>query len=153
MALSPAERAKRWRDKKRTENPLFLSEKRKEHYQRNKDYWVKWQKENPEKVKLSNKKSALKRKRCFSLELYEQCFEFQNGLCAICGRTIVRETHRIDSIQADHDHLVREPRGLLCVACNTGLGYYEKHQRQVGLLIEVYETYLSFPPVKKLQCQ
>ncbi len=61
----------------------------------------------------------------------------QDERCAICPRPLG------DSFCHDHAHVTPpKPRGLLCRACNLSLGYYEKWQRPLGLVIEPYEVYL-----------
>lgn len=50
-------------------------------------------------------------------EAYDQLFEKQQGLCAICKKE--------DNIRlcVDHDHVTGKVRGLLCKNCNGLLGY------------------------------
>lgn len=53
-------------------------------------------------------------------------FEKQNGLCAICKQP---ETQKLKSrtkrLAVDHCHNTQRIRGLLCHACNAGLGYFK----------------------------
>ena len=57
-----------------------------------------------------------------TLEQYDQLFESQGGVCAICGR--------IDSdgrrLSVDHDHRAGKVRGLLCGKCNRGIGIFDE---------------------------
>ena len=50
---------------------------------------------------------------------YEQRFESQGGVCAICSQTSDK------SLAVDHDHVTGVVRGLLCRECNLGLGHFE----------------------------
>lgn len=50
--------------------------------------------------------------------------ERQNGLCAICD-TPVPMTPSKESA-TDHDHVTGAVRGILCVGCNTALGWVER---------------------------
>lgn len=52
-------------------------------------------------------------------EEYFALKEAQHGCCAICGRE--PKTRRL---AVDHDHATGKVRGLLCAACNMGLGAY-----------------------------
>jgi Recombination endonuclease VII len=47
---------------------------------------------------------------------YEAMFERQGGACAICKRTGV-------TLCVDHCHLTGEVRGLLCIRCNSAIGF------------------------------
>lgn len=50
---------------------------------------------------------------------FDRMLEEQGGRCAICGTTEPRGRGRF---HVDHDHTSNVVRGLLCTACNTGLG-------------------------------
>jgi hypothetical protein len=52
-----------------------------------------------------------------SVEQYDAMVERQGGLCAICGRKPDR------SLCVDHCHQTGRVRGLLCIACNSMLGF------------------------------
>ena len=63
----------------------------------------------------------------------------QGGLCAICGRMEDdRGNGRNGTLSIDHDHTTGRHRGLLCTACNTGLGKF----RDSPALLRKAEIYL-----------
>ena len=80
-------------------------------YTRRKEY----KKNNPEQVKLSNKKAKLKKAYGISHEAYLEMFNKQSNKCACCGK----ET---DKLVVDHNHTTGQVRELLCHQCNTALG-------------------------------
>ena len=50
---------------------------------------------------------------------YDRMFAEQGGMCAVCrGKMTVARGPYID-----HDHVSGEVRGLLCLHCNTLIGY------------------------------
>lgn len=51
---------------------------------------------------------------------YEHREQAQGGLCLVCDRP----EDRVWGLVIDHDHQTGEVRGLLCGACNTGLGMF-----------------------------
>lgn len=57
-------------------------------------------------------------------------FEAQDGKCAICSKYL-------DNPQVDHYHTTNEVRGLLCVNCNMGLGYFKDN-------IEFFEAAVKY---------
>ena len=69
---------------------------------------------------------------------YTELYELQNGLCAICQR------HYDKLLCVDHDHDTDDIRGLLCYACNNGLGMF---QDNVALLAKAI-IYLSGKPIE-----
>jgi hypothetical protein len=50
----------------------------------------------------------------------------QNALCAICGLVNTLSRHgTFQHLCVDHDHETGKIRGLLCNACNLGLGHFK----------------------------
>lgn len=69
--------------------------------------------------------SAKERERRFGITAarYAEMVEAQRGLCAICGKPECETRNgKVKALAVDHDHESGRVRGLLCVACNTGLG-------------------------------
>lgn len=58
-----------------------------------------------------------------SLVEYREKLAQQNGVCAICGSDEVAERNgKPLALAVDHDHNSGDVRGILCIACNTGIG-------------------------------
>lgn len=58
-----------------------------------------------------------------SLNEYSQMYMAQNGKCAICESDYAGNRNGSEKAFAvDHDHKTGKVRGLLCEACNTGIG-------------------------------
>jgi len=55
-----------------------------------------------------------------TIEEYNELLFKQNGCCAICG---VHHLELNRSLYVDHNHETGEVRGLLCLHCNSTLGY------------------------------
>lgn len=56
-------------------------------------------------------------------EQWQEMFEAQNGVCAICLKPETRVAKgRLQRLAVDHDHDTGRVRGLLCSFCNTGIG-------------------------------
>lgn len=96
---------------------------RKKRYENNKEWFF-----------LNNKKGALKRKYKITLEQYQELFEKQNGVCAICKGI---EEGRMLSV--DHNHSTGKVRGLLCGSCNRALGLFQDSP----VLLETAKEYVS----------
>jgi hypothetical protein len=59
---------------------------------------------------------------------YNQMFEQQNGLCAICKKpetSIDSRSGKPKQLALDHDHITGKIRGLLCQKHNIGLGCFD----------------------------
>jgi hypothetical protein len=63
-------------------------------------------------------------------------YEKQNSKCAICG--ITEEEHG-KYLAIDHDHATGNVRGLLCMACNTGLGNFKDNLDYLRMAIKYLE--------------
>jgi hypothetical protein len=75
-------------------------------------------------------------------EEYDALLQAQEGKCKICGAP---------PTAVDHDHETGEVRGLLCRACNLGLGYFkdsaELLQRAIAYLEEAESVRSAGQPV------
>ncbi len=81
---------------------------------------------NTTKGKFSRRKHDLKTRNGVTPDRYNQMFTEQNGICAICGeKEVFRVNGEITSLVIDHNHETDEIRGLLCRACNLGLGNFK----------------------------
>jgi hypothetical protein len=103
----------------------------KQYYAENKErlkaYTKQWQKEHPEKVSLAKKRHHEKykhkhraycrqRETGFTPELFSFRLIEQENKCAIC------DAEFFGTPNADHDHVSKKPRGLLCRKCNLAIG-------------------------------
>lgn len=82
-------------------------------------YVAEYYKLNPRKQKNCNL-----RKYGITVEEYDQLFEKQNGVCAVCRKPETRICTKkiIQSLSVDHDHYTGIVRGLLCDRCNKAIG-------------------------------
>ncbi len=79
---------------------------------------------NPEK----EKNKLLKRFYGINLEQYQKMMIEQNNKCKICGNSETKISHfsgKIQHLSVDHCHETGRIRGLLCQACNQGLGHFK----------------------------
>lgn len=89
-----------------------------------------WDKRNPEKRSIINRKSHVKLYYGITLETYENILISQSGVCALCGKEPSKSEV---SLSVDHDHKCcasvktcgKCHRGLLCSVCNKQLGVVE----------------------------
>ena len=75
--------------------------------------------------KICNRKNKLKKKYGIDSKDYDAMLRKQDGLCAICKKpeTSVR-SGKFLLLAVDHCHKTGRVRGLLCSACNRGLGLF-----------------------------
>jgi hypothetical protein len=83
----------------------------------------------------------------FTEELVQVCLAAQKRACRICSVPLTLAAKSLARMHCDHCHVSGKPRGLLCAACNSALGYYERSQRPAGLRIAQYEMYLHAPTI------
>jgi len=81
----------------------------------------KWTRDNRDASTLSQRRRNLQHKYGITIEDYNEMFNKQLGLCAICGcdETSMRVHHRL---AVDHCHDTNKIRGLLCNQCNRAIG-------------------------------
>jgi hypothetical protein len=74
-------------------------------------------------------------KNGFSKELFEALLKEQGGLCAICNCSL--ETGLTSKAAcADHCHVTKQPRGILCKKCNLLLGHAKDDTEILAKAIE-----------------
>jgi hypothetical protein len=70
---------------------------------------------------------------------YLDLYNAATGRCQICGAT---EGAAGKGLHVDHDHATRKPRGLLCKACNNGLGMFRDKSELLGAAISYLEAHV-----------
>jgi len=103
------------------------------------------------------------RKRCvklqnrygITLEQYDQMFDEQSGVCAICGNAEDVTDPRSGAVlrlSVDHNHETGKVRGLLCQRCNKGLGLFKDNTNSlldaIKYLEREYEEEESCPSIR-----
>jgi len=73
--------------------------------------------------------------------VFEALWKAQKGACAICHIEFAQQEYHID-----HDHSTGVVRGILCVACNVGLGVF----KDMPQLLMNALAYLECPPTQSL---
>ena len=71
------------------------------------------------------KNRKLKNLYGINIEQYQEMLKEQNNLCAVCGNKesmVNSKSNKVQKLCVDHDHTTGKVRGLLCTACNKGLG-------------------------------
>lgn len=91
----------------------------------------RWKRANPSRVSAVKRRSHLRNRYGLSEQDYADMFRSQRGRCAVCRQP---ENHPKRKLAVDHDHKTGKVRGLLCMTCNTLLGFLEKEGRMARLL-------------------
>ena len=76
-----------------------------------------WKRANKDKIRDTNMRLLYG----LTLVQYEAILKAQDGRCAICGT--LRSGGIGRHLHIDHDHVTGKVRGLLCNACNKGIGF------------------------------
>lgn len=101
-----------------------------------------WTKENHasyksrlrEYYKTRGRDKAYQAQYGITLADYERMFEEQKGLCAICGTD--KPSPKRKNFAVDHCHSSGVVRGLLCIACNSNVGWFERNADKVDLYLK-----------------
>ena len=89
-----------------------------------------------ETLKQKQRGYYLNKKYKTSHDEYAALLALQNGACAICLTTTSKRRLAID-----HDHETGKNRGLLCVRCNLGLGYFLDNKEHLAAAITYLEKH------------
>jgi hypothetical protein len=99
-------------------------------------------------VKLNRKKvrwHSIKYTSGLSKEQYGELMILQENRCALCGKN---EEENGKLLCVDHDHNTNYIRGLLCVRCNFGLGYFMDNKEILQKAINYLENNYSIKKFK-----
>jgi len=90
----------------------------------------------PERTKRQQR-ARLKRLYGITQAEYDCMYQSQDGVCKICRQpeTLVRRG-KVAPLHVDHDHKTGKVRGLLCAACNNGLGHFRDNTTYLQAAIE-----------------
>lgn len=116
----------------------------KDWYKRNPTYAkqkaAQWRKDNPGRLrayKIANRRryyiKEVARKYKVHLEWFDVQLKAQAGRCAIC-RTPLEWTARANTPHVDHCHKTGKVRGIVCMRCNSAIGFCEDN---VSLLLSM----------------
>jgi len=118
--------------KKNAEKIRKRNRKYREKYSKEiKERYEKWYKKNPyyyaEKICKNRYGITFAEKNCM--------IENQKGKCLICGNKFKNSRDK----QLDHCHRTNKVRGVLCVRCNTGLGFFDDNIETLQKAIKYLE--------------
>lgn len=68
-----------------------------------------------------------------SIDDYNLILKKQKYKCAICGK---HESEQVKRLSVDHNHKCGSIRGLLCDACNRGLGFFRDNHKILSKAIK-----------------
>lgn len=93
----------------------------KKYKEKNKERIQQYMREYNSDPELRKRKRGIHLRKTYGLtpEQWTEMLKEQHGSCAICGA----ETE----LFVDHCHETKQIRGLLCLQCNSGLGYFRDH--------------------------
>lgn len=102
-------------DEQRTKRREYAKRYREKNRERLKEQNRKYRESNPRKARDNNL-----RRTGWTSAAFEAALAQQKGLCAICDADLTRLPRK--HVHADHCHTENKPRGILCHACNSGIG-------------------------------
>ena len=114
-----------------------------EHKELRRNNNIEWFKKHP-RTTARNRAYMLKKLYGITLEEWDDVFDSQGRVCAICGSE--QPKGRV-GWHTDHDHASDKVRGVLCSLCNVMLG----HAGDSIALLEKAIAYLQNPPYGKLK--
>jgi hypothetical protein len=70
-----------------------------------------------------------------------ELFTLQQGVCAICTKRLRNANDGV----VDHDHVTGIVRGMLCIPCNTGLGFFRDSPRRLVRAVMYLKPFVVEP--------
>jgi hypothetical protein len=151
------EQKRRSREKYKVKYMLLKREQRAAISAKRRDHKRKWEAKNPEAVRMQGVRRMLRAKaksievsfRCnynITLDDYQAVHAAQGGGCAICRTT--QSVGRSKRLSVDHDHETGIVRALLCMRCNSALGYFSENPdllRRAATYLEAFRAETNNP--------
>ena len=138
MTLSPVERrarqaaySKAWYETHRKERAAHAKAFRRANAEKlrayNRAYYL---------VRPGRKSEEHRRRRYgLSADAFKALRVVQNFCCAMCGEKFLDDSFRI---KVDHNHKTGVVRGLLCLSCNTAVGWFEQYHELIDRYLARY---------------
>lgn len=112
-------RLRRWRERHPEDAALSRKKSYAAHADEQRAKSRAWYRNNRDRAREAMRWRAIKRNYGLTREQYEAL-----GVeCGICGAT--QTNGKKSRLHVDHDHATKKVRGLLCGACNCGIGYFK----------------------------
>lgn len=89
------------------------------------------------------RRGDLRRRYSITAEERQLLEEFQEGVCAVCGKPCPSGKQ----LSLDHNHETNELRGLLCSPCNWALGKLGDSEEAIQRVL----NYLQDPPMRQVR--
>jgi endogenous inhibitor of DNA gyrase (YacG/DUF329 family) len=127
-------------------NPREASKKVRESYFKNHDENKAKMRERAKQARKLNpslyKKHRLKSNYGLSAEHYSRMLESQKSKCAICFKEISGEVNTKDlKAVVDHNHKSGIVRGILCLSCNSIVGYSREDRKVLLAAIDYLKKF------------
>lgn len=84
--------------------------------------------------KCSQERARYRAYGVHSLQQLDEMKAMAGGHCELCG--IAEKDAPKGTLHCDHDHSTGQPRGMLCMHCNQGLGHFKDSQWRLQKAIE-----------------
>jgi hypothetical protein len=119
---------------------------------------LQWKDANWEK----ERDTRLRREFGITLEQYDAMLAEQGGCCAICGQPPAIVGYRASRrpgrptrpiLVVDHDHQTGKIRGLLCIHCNRGLGFFKDSPELLRFALKYMEEAEARAPHEAATCR
>lgn len=95
--------------------------------------------------KTSSATDWIKRKYGLSAEDFNRLVELQGNSCNICFVKFINTPH------VDHCHKTNKVRGLLCSACNKGLGFFKENPIHLANAIKYLHDTKTETPYEQIR--
>lgn len=108
-----------------------------------------WQKANPGRAEVHKRRERLMKNYGITISEWDDILASQGGVCAICRKEI--HDPRGWKPHVDHDHATDKVRGILCWACNGGLGGFKDNPEYLRAAIAYLEDRAKRDIIKEIQ--